>query len=83
MLDKRKLKDLKNFCEYTENLQILVAWLIQYYDIHAKLNVTQHDWVTLETAKETGVDIKMLLQKHKLLIEQYNEELYSSINGSK
>jgi|TARA_A100000172_G_C2953795_1_gene79974 ribosome-associated translation inhibitor RaiA len=83
MLDKRKLKDLKNFCEYAENLQILVAWLIQYYDIHAKLNVTQHDWVTLETAKETGVDIKMLLQKHKLLIEQYNEELYSSINGSK
>ena len=83
MLEKRKLKDLKNFCEYAENLQILVAWLIQYYDIHAKLNVTQHDWVTLETAKETGVDIKMLLQKHKLLIEQYNEELYSSINGSK
>lgn len=83
MLDRRKLKDLKNFCEYAENLQVLVAWLIQYYDIHAKLNVTQHDWVTLETAKETGVDIKMLLQKHKLLIEQYNEEPYSSINGSK
>tara|TARA_R110002020_G_scaffold29601_4_gene93529 strand:- start:1869 stop:2090 length:222 start_codon:yes stop_codon:yes gene_type:complete len=73
MLDKRKLKDLKNFCEYAENLQTTVAWLTLYLKTHEKLNVTQHDWVKLEIAKETGVSLDQLLQKHSSLLEQLNK----------
>jgi len=75
MLDKRKLTDLKNFCEYAENLQTTVAWLTMYLKTHEKLNITQHDWVKLETAKETGVSLDQLLQKHSSLLEQLNKEL--------
>ena len=75
MIDKDKIKDLKNFCEYAENLQTLVAWFSLYYKTHAKLNATQHDWVKLETAKETGVGLDQLLQTHGSLLEQLNKEL--------
>jgi hypothetical protein len=46
-----------------------------YLKTHEKLNVTQHDWVKLETAKETGVSLDQLLQKHSSLLEQLNKEL--------
>ena len=75
MVEKLKMKDLKNFCKYAENLQTLVAWFSLYYEIHQKLNVTQHDWVKLETAKETGVGLDQLLQTHGSLLEQLDKEL--------
>tara|TARA_Y100001973_G_C5202614_1_gene338993 strand:- start:3178 stop:3426 length:249 start_codon:yes stop_codon:yes gene_type:complete len=80
MLDKQKFveasyipKDLLKLSKYAENLQLLVAWLSLYLETHKKLNVRQHDWVKLETAKECGVDIDELLKSHKSLLEELNK----------
>tara|TARA_R100001082_G_C4278960_1_gene123053 strand:+ start:177 stop:404 length:228 start_codon:yes stop_codon:yes gene_type:complete len=75
MLDKQKVEDFKKFCEYADNLQCLVAWLTLYLKTHEKLNVRQHDWVKLETAKECGVDLDQLLKSHSSLLEEINKNL--------
>ncbi len=52
-----KLLDLM---EYVDVLQMMVEWLNTYMKYHKETNITQHEIMRLETAKDKGVDIDSL-----------------------
>jgi len=68
-------KDLQDIGHYAMACQRITAWHEVYFKLHQQLNLTQHDWVRLQTDKEIGIDIDQLRKEHNELKKQlFNED---------
>ena len=65
-------KSLMVLANYADLLQNITLWLCKYRDNHTKLNATQHDYVDLQTCKQTGLRLDHLIEKHNKFVEDIN-----------
>ena len=64
--------------DYTQQLQEVAQWLIQYRNKQQDLESRRSTWIDLEVAKDTGVSLDQLIKGHNILAKKaFNDkELY-------